>query len=210
MTNPAPDPATEPAGPRRVHVLHDAAEGDRPALEALLAQLGPVTAGMTVQDAREAEATPATDEAEVLIVVVGLESWRRASIDAALAEVLARTPPLGVLGLLLPDYDYPSLKLRATVGDDMLHATNPRDGRYWAHNVPVRLFENVNAGYAVMRPWSRRPGPFAEWIEAAAQGRNRKPAAVRPAATADDTSALGWRLASVRTLEPEVRIEGDA
>lgn len=117
--------------------------------------------------------------AEVMVVLVGPNTWRDSEVAESIAhamEVIAETelPRRALMGLLLPTYDYPGLSKRQPHGLENLHATTPRDGRYWACNVPRVLFDNLQAGYAQMRPFSRKTDDLATWIHEAATARGRE------------------------------------
>ena len=114
------------------------------------------------------------------------------------------------MALLLPSYDYPSMTTRSSVGDDMLHATTPRDGRFWAHNIPLRLFQNYDSGIATLRPWTKKPALLAEWLAHAVNTPRDRAANDRPVQPEDLTEEHGWTIATVRALEPAVKIEAAA
>lgn len=136
-------------------------------------------------------------EADVVLVLVGEHTWRSAAVDAQIAAAVtvnADGPRAALLGLVLRCYDYPALSARTPFGDPDLHPTEPRGQSWWLRNVPRRLFEQVSAGFAQMRPHPD-PGvsPF-DWIKEAALARARKaPAPARPVEAADaDADAVGW------------------
>jgi hypothetical protein len=135
-------------------------------------------------------------EAEVVLVLVGEQTWRSAAVDAQIAAATGERagPRTALMGLVLRCYDYPALSARTPFGDPDLRPTEPRGQSWWQRNVPRRLYEQVSAGFAQMRP---HPDPGVsplDWIKEAAHTAARKtPAAARPVETADaEAGAVGW------------------
>ncbi len=148
--------------------------------------------------------------AQVTVVLIGEQTWRSALIDRQILKSL--TPvPRGLMGILLPCYDYPGLSHRATHGEEHLRATTPRDSRFWSHNIPQRFFDNILAEYAVLRPWTEDPKLMAQWIHEAFEASTKvKPAGLeRPAQMDDNTDlTLGWKgtNAPAQTFEGKVNL----
>ncbi len=111
-------------------------------------------------------------EAEVLILMVGEESWRSAALDQALAAALSEG--LALCPLLLPSYDYPGLRRRQAWADVDLRMTLPRDGRYWIHSIPERLAPLLSLELP-MRPWPEQSAILDAWIEEAQRKTPRAP-----------------------------------
>lgn len=134
------------------------------------------------------------DDTQVTVVLIGEHTWRSAQIDQQLYKSL--TPvPRGILAIILPTYDYPGLSKRGAHGEEHLHATTPRDSRYWAHNIPRRVVENIQSGYITVRPWSEKAKDVEEWIhEAFLASTKFKPEGIdRMPMMQDDHSELGWK-----------------
>lgn len=151
--------------------------------------------------------------AQVTVVLIGEQTWRSALIDKQILKSL--TPvPRGLVGILLPCYDYPGLSRRASHGEEHLRATNPRDSRFWSHNIPRRFFENLQNDYAVLRPWTEDPKLMAQWIHEAFETSTKlKPEGLdRPAQLDDNTElTLGWKSenAPATSFEGKVNLVGE-
>jgi hypothetical protein len=173
-----------------IYLCHAGHEDDAYYVDPLIARLGEQLVGHTAD-----EDTPIGD-AEVMIVVVGEHTWRDGQVAAELAKALelrGDDPRCAVMGLLLPSYDYPGLSRRQPHGQENLHATDPREDRYWACNVPRALADNIESGFAHMRPFTKKAETLHEWIHVAAALRT-KGRAVAPEqhTTTYDPDALGW------------------
>lgn len=121
-------------------------------------------------------ATP--EEAEVHLVLVGDHTWRLARVDQRIAAGLDR--PIdderggALMGVLLDDRaESPELSTRAAFGAPTLHATSPRDGRYWCRQIPRRLHLNIKFKRAHMRPWRDDDEAMSGWIHDAFMARKR-------------------------------------
>ncbi len=121
-------------------------------------------------------------EAEVHIVLVGNQTWRKAKIDQRIAAGLDRPSDDehggALMGVLLTDREEaPPLSARAVVGAATLHPTVPREGNsYWCRQVPRRLHLNINGKRAQMRPWRDNDESMSGWVHDAFMARKRHPA----------------------------------
>lgn len=96
-------------------------------------------------------------EATVTVVLVGTETWKRKHVDWEVGSTIrdtARNPRAGLLGILLPSY------LR-------------NNGGIYKHTIPPRLWENVEKGYAELRPWTDNPREIQNWIHDAFLRRDK-------------------------------------
>ncbi|MCA9543740.1 MAG: hypothetical protein KC613_05100 [Myxococcales bacterium] len=182
-------------GFERVYLCHVGHEDDEYGTDKVKAALGARIVGETPA---EAPGEVTLGEADVVLVLVGEHTWASAEVAATLRAALepvgdAGHPRCGLLGLVLNSYDYPGLSQRDATGNDpMLHPTVPKGTSYWPHNVPRALFEQVQAGFAAMRPFSKAAADLEAWVHEAAVARtSEKPS--RPGPIAEDVGGeLGW------------------
>lgn len=111
-----------------------------------------VEVGMTDREVLDRVASGAPGQADVLLVLIGADTWRRRLVDWEIAAAL-RQPAAGLCGLLLPTYRRPD-----------------RDS--WSrYTLPPRLYRNVAVGYARLHSWPEDAGCLDRWIRDAADRR---------------------------------------
>ncbi len=182
------------ADTERVYLSHVHHEDDAYGTEKIKAALGDRLVGESpADDSAEVD----LGDADVVLVLVGEHTWtslRVASeVRAALAPGAQGQPRCGLVGVVLNSYDYPGLRQREATGSDpMLHPTVPKGTSYWPHNTPRALFEQVQAGFAALRPFSKLAADYDPWLHEAAVARiGENPA--RPGPLAEDVAGeLGW------------------
>jgi len=115
-------------------------------------------------------------DATVTVVLVGSETWKRKHVDWEIYSSLrstSRNPRMGLLGILLPTYGVPYSELASA--HYQMRSTTPSGSQYWSRNVPERLWNNIDIGYASMRPWPSSGRELQEWIHDAFQRRGQYP-----------------------------------
>ncbi|MCJ7689498.1 MAG: TIR domain-containing protein [Clostridiaceae bacterium] len=103
-------------------------------------------------------------DSTITVVLIGKQTWQRKHVDWEIYSSLRDTqnnPRSGLLGILLPSYDYPE----------------PR--KYSPYTVPPRLYDNLkerNDGknpFASIHLWSTNPSDIQQWIHEAFQIRDQ-------------------------------------
>ncbi len=103
-------------------------------------------------------------DSTVTVVLIGKQTWQRKHVDWEIYSSLRDTqknPRSGLLGLLLPTYDF----------------TEPR--KYSPYTVPPRLYDNLNKRndgkkpFAAIYLWSTNPSEIQQWIHEAFQRRDQ-------------------------------------
>ena len=78
-------------------------------------------------------------DSTVTVVLVGNNTWKRKHVDWEISSSIRHTeknPRSGLLGILLPTYNYSST------------------GNYYANTIPPRLWDNIKCEYAKIYRWS--------------------------------------------------------
>lgn len=122
-------------------------------------------------------------DATVTIVLIGAATWQRKHVDWEIDSSLRDTrlnSRTGLLGILLPSYAPISGQYSTYVfGSDSTRLpdrwTAPTRSVYSPNNIPPRLWDNVDAGFAAMRPWPANASELRGWIHEAFQRRYQYP-----------------------------------
>ena len=88
-------------------------------------------------------------DSTVTVVLVGSQTWQRKHVDWEIGSSIRNTqhnPRSGLLGILLPTY--PGFAR----------------GEYNTYNIPPRLHQNIECGYAKVYTWSSSPDTVWQWI----------------------------------------------
>lgn len=115
-------------------------------------------------------------DATVAVVLVGTETWKRKHVDWEIYSSLRDSTVnarMGLLGILLPTYTVPYSE--SVTARYQMRSTEPSRSQYWPYNVPQRLFENIEVGFATMRPWPSSGWELQGWIHEAFLRRNKTP-----------------------------------
>ena len=78
-------------------------------------------------------------------------------------------PRTGLLGILAPTYRAP---WNAPYHERQRAVPH---GEYWRYNIPPVLWDNVDRGYAMMRPWPSSATELRTWIHEAFLRRTKQP-----------------------------------
>lgn len=97
-------------------------------------------------------------ESTVTVVLIGEDTWKRKHVDWEISSSIRDTinnPRSGLLGIILPTY--------------------PRtdQNKYSPYNIPPRLAQNIDCGFAKIYNWSSNPTLVQERIHEAFLSRNR-------------------------------------
>ena len=107
-------------------------------------------------------------DATVIVVLIGINTWRRKFVDWEIYYGLrdtAHNQRCGLLGILLPTYPINRLGCCNT-------RTSPP---YEPHTIPPRLYDNLGNGFAKIYDWTESPRSMQSWIHTAFQRRNQQP-----------------------------------
>jgi hypothetical protein len=118
-------------------------------------------------------------DATVTIVLVGAQTWKRKHVDWEIDSSLRDTknnPRTGLLGIVLPTYQ----SLTSGWYDGSWKQwnqfyTDPQRSIVTPNNVPPRLWDNVQKGFAKMRPWPSSSSELMSWIHEAFKRRDQDP-----------------------------------
>jgi hypothetical protein len=162
---------------RLVHVV--AHPSDEPSRRAFLETFGSV-----VESASPAHAdglTPDLSSTAVTVVLVGAQTWRSKWVDWSVAASLrprgashGARASAGLVGILLPSYRIPD-GLTGSL-HDCLRVSVPRRRRYAPNNLPPRLMDQVDRGFASVHPFPSGDVELADWLDTAAIRRAAAPA----------------------------------
>jgi hypothetical protein len=123
-------------------------------------------------------------DATVTIVLIGPGTWRRKHVDWEIYSSLRATEynsRMGLLGILLPSYRPPNALTMppSNWGSPQPQLTTyhtvPTRETYWPNNIPPRLWDNVRATFARVRPWPAYASELQDWIHEAFQRRDQNP-----------------------------------
>ena len=112
-------------------------------------------------------------DATVTVVLVGSHTWQRKHVDWELRSALRATKlnsRTGLLGILAPSYGVPA----AARSWDRKRVEGGYQ-QYWPYNVPSVLWNNIEVGYATMRPWPVSADQLQGWIHEAYLRRFQQP-----------------------------------
>lgn len=110
--------------------------------------------------------------ATVTIVLIGKGTWRRRHVDWEIASGIRSTKlnsRTGLIGILLPTYEpvFPTCSLIS-----LRSKFSENGGIYNPRNIPPRLWDNVEAGYAKIYSWPTDGGEVRKWIDDAFKRRD--------------------------------------
>lgn len=108
-------------------------------------------------------------DASVTIVLVGKNTWKRKHVDWEISSSIRDTKNnsrTGLIGILLPTYCPPLLY--ASYGDGLI----TKDGvSYNPYNIPPRLHDNIQCGFASLYSWPTSAYDLKQWIHLAYKNR---------------------------------------
>lgn len=95
-------------------------------------------------------------DSTVTVVLVGVNTWQRKSVDWEISSSIRQTEyntRSGLLGILLPTYSRPLGK------------------HYDPHTIPPRLSDNIACGFSKIYTWNEEPHTVQSWIHYAFKRR---------------------------------------
>ncbi|MYF45727.1 MAG: hypothetical protein F4223_04680 [Rhodobacteraceae bacterium] len=101
-------------------------------------------------------------DATVTLVLVGKNTWKRKHVDWEIASSIRDTrknPRTGLLGLFLPTYSEHVSGMKTSV---LKKAENGLI--YNPYNIPPRLYDNIECGFAKLYSWPNSPIDLRLWI----------------------------------------------
>lgn len=111
-------------------------------------------------------------DSTVTIVLIGSDTWKRKHVDWEIGYSLTQTSQntrSGLIGILLPSYaphrEYFSHK-------NCTQARTENGGIYTPCNIPPRLCDNIQRGYAKIYSYPSSARELKQWIHEAFQRRN--------------------------------------
>ncbi|VTU09673.1 MTH538 TIR-like domain (DUF1863) [Actinobacillus porcinus] len=110
-------------------------------------------------------------DSTVTIVLIGSDTWKRKHVDWEIGYSLTQTSQnsrSGLIGILLPTY-VPCLK--SDKNCDYQRTEN--SGYYTPCNIPPRLYDNVQSGYAKIYSYPSSAMELKKWIHDAFLRRNQ-------------------------------------
>lgn len=142
----------------------------RASFEAILSEMGAVTIGastsrldaMTLgadeQAHRRLVRQAVLADASIVVALISGALWKRRHVDWELAAALAHDehqPRLGLMSVILPSH----YNAYSGVAPD----------HYTPCNLPPRLYDQIEAGYASIHGWPQDASTLGDWLELASQ-----------------------------------------
>lgn len=109
-------------------------------------------------------------DSTVTIVLIGENTWQRKHVDWEIGYSLTQTSQntrSGLIGILLPSYN---ICLDSQNNCGLEYAEN--GSTYTPCNIPPRLYDNIQSGYAKIYSYPSSANQLKEWIHEAFQRRN--------------------------------------
>ena len=97
----------------------------------------------------------------VTVVLIGSETWKRKHVDWEIGASIRNTqknPRSGLIGILLPSYH---------------NHYGIEYGKYNKCNIPPRLSDNIDCGFAKLYDWNTDPNIVQNWIHEAFTNRTK-------------------------------------
>lgn len=111
-------------------------------------------------------------DSTVTIVLIGSETWKRKHVDWEIGYSLTQTSQntrSGLIGILLPSYQ-PHREYFSYTNCSSEYTEN--GGIYTPCNIPPRLYDNIQSGYAKIYSYPSSAYELKKWIHEAFQRRN--------------------------------------
>lgn len=109
-------------------------------------------------------------DTSVTIVLIGSETWKRKHVDWEIGYSLTKTSKntrSGLIGILLPTY-----KKCLEKCDNCCIKKTENGIEYTPCNIPPRLYDNIERGYAKIYSYPKTSDNLRQWIHEAFQRRN--------------------------------------
>lgn len=123
--------------------------------DVLVSKAGPIegiAANVPVDALYQKIRTECLGDTNVNVVLIGSETWKSKIVDWEIGAGLRHTPfspHSGLLGILLPTYNFPS------------------ENQYDPYTIPPRFQSNLQCGFAKIHMWSDNPDEVFRWLEEA-------------------------------------------
>lgn len=107
-------------------------------------------------------------QSSVTIVLIGRNTWKRKHVDWEIGYSIKKTSQntsSGLIGILLPSYQLCAL-------GSCSYSVSDNGTVYTPCNIPPRLYDNVQAGYAKVYSYPTSHHELMTWIHEAFQRRN--------------------------------------
>ncbi len=123
-------------------------------------QIGEISSNLATETIRQKIRDEYLRDSTVTVVLIGSETWKRKHVDWEIGASIRNTqynPRSGLLGILLPTYPRPY--------------NEPNN--YYPYNIPPRLYDNIQCGFAKIYNWSDNPSAVHDWIHDAFVQRSK-------------------------------------
>jgi hypothetical protein len=112
----------------------------------------------------------------VTIVLVGKDTWKRKHIDWEIYSSLydgLKNKRNGLIGVLLPTYDWIHGIDSGEIFKNISKLEKTEDNKeYFPYNIPPRLYDNIQTGYAKIYSWDDFIINYEEYIHEAFERKN--------------------------------------
>lgn len=126
-------------------------------------QIGDIDENLSTDTIRQKIRDEYLQDSTVTVVLIGTETWKRKHVDWEIGSSIRHTEynhRSGLLGILLPSY-------RCDYGNLWETEFAENGGLYNPHNIPPRLYDNIQCGFAKIYNWSDDPKEVQDWIHEA-------------------------------------------
>lgn len=109
-------------------------------------------------------------DSTVTIVLIGSDTWKRKHVDWEIGYSLTQTSQntrSGLIGILLPDYE-----ICSESGNNCGIQYTENGGVYTPCNIPPRLYDNIESGYAKIYSYPYYAYELKQWIDEAFHRRS--------------------------------------
>lgn len=124
-------------------------------------QIGEIDPNLKTETIRQKIRDEYLRDTSVTVVLIGAETWKRKHVDWEIGASIRDTmynSRSGLIGILLPSYhNYYGIEY----------------GKYNKCNIPPRLSDNIDCGFAKLYDWNTNPYTVKEWIHNAFINRNK-------------------------------------
>ena len=123
-------------------------------------QIGDINTYLSADAIRQKIRDEYLRDSTVTIVLVGAETWKRKHVDWEIGSSIRDTQHSsrsGLIGILLPTYPRPK----------------NNQNSYTGNNIPPRLYDNIQRGFARLYNWNNNPSNVRNWIHEAFERRNK-------------------------------------
>lgn len=121
-------------------------------------QIGDISPYLQTETIRQKIRDEYLRDSTVTVVLIGSATWQRKHVDWEISSSIRNTeknPRSGLLGILLPTYQY------------------PKPNHYNPYTIPPRLYDNIQCGFAKIYNWDNNPQNVQNWVNEAFNRRTK-------------------------------------